>query len=84
MKLLAGWKTVLFNAGIVLVLALNQFGLFGQDNPAPTPEQLHGGLDQLDAGLVALGAFGNAVLRAVTNTTIFKSTSPAPQPPPSS
>ncbi len=82
MTFLSGWKTVIFNVVVLAIYALNQFNLFGTDNPAPTSDQVHAGLDAIDNGLVLLAAIGNAILRAGSNTTIFKSTSPAPNPPP--
>lgn len=78
---LKGWKTVAFNVVIVVVFALNQVGAFGND-AAPTGEQIHAGLDGLDAALTALASIGNIILRAGVNTTIFKKTSPAPAPEP--
>lgn len=79
MKFLAGWKTVAFNAIMATVLVLNQFGQFGTDE-VPTEESVNAGLDALDQGVAALLVIGNVILRAITKTTIFKKTSPAPMP----
>lgn len=80
-KFLTGWKTLIFNGVMALVLVATQFGLFTGDNVAPTGDQVHGVLDNLDGVIAGILAIGNALLRAGSNTTIFKSTSPAPQPP---
>lgn len=82
MNFLTGWKTLIFNGVVLVIFGLNQFGAFGQDNPAPTSDQVHAGLDAVEQGLVLLAAIGNSILRAGSNTTIFKKTSPAPSPPP--
>lgn len=79
MKFLAGWKTIAFNVLMASVLVLNQFNAFGVDTP-PTEDQVQTGLDQIDQGAAALLVIGNMILRAITNTTMFKKTSPAPMP----
>lgn len=77
--MLKGWKTIAFNVLMGAVLLLNQFGLFGSD-PVPVADQVHAGLDSIEQGVAGLLVVGNMILRAVTNTTVLKKTSPAPSP----
>lgn len=84
---LKGFRTLVFNGAMGVVLVLNQFGAFGTD-PVPTADDVNAGLDHFSTGLdsiekgvAAALVFGNLILRAITNTTIGKKTSPAPTPP---
>lgn len=84
MQKLKGFKTIIFNGVMVVVFALNQFGAFGTDAPAPTDVDvnavLDAGLDVVDKAVAIAAAIGNAILRFGINTTVFKKTSPAPYP----
>jgi hypothetical protein len=77
--MLKGWKTISFNVLMGAILLLNQFSLFGTD-PVPSADQVHAGLDSVEQGVAALLVVGNMILRAITNTTVLKKTSPAPMP----
>jgi len=74
---LKGWKTVAFNLIMPLMLLLAAYSP-GQE--LPDGEQIQHGLDTTEAAITAIWTIGNLVLRAFSNTTIFKSTSPAPMP----
>lgn len=86
MDKLKGFKTIIFNAALIAIFALNQVGAFGAEHPAPTADvvdaTLNAGLESVDKILGLIGAIGNAVLRFGANTTVFKKTSPAPMPEP--
>lgn len=85
MQALKGFKTLIFNGVMVVIFALNQFGAFGAEHPAPSADvvdaTLNAGLDSVDKILAIATAIGNAILRFGSNTTALKKTSPAPMPP---
>ncbi len=54
-----GWKTILFN-GVMLVVGLT--------GAAVSPEQVN----EVVEGFMAIWAVGNVILRAVTDSPIFK------------
>ena len=66
-----GWKTILFNIIMTVVMLISVWGGFG-DAPAPTGEDIQSAIDQLDAAIAAIWGIGNLILRAITNTSIFK------------
>ncbi len=71
MQKLKGFRTILFNAVMGLVAVLNAFGLFGTD-AAPSADQVTAAFDGLDVALAAIWSIGNVILRAITNTPMFK------------
>jgi len=78
MDFLKGYKTVVFNvvmAGIALV------HVFNPGAELPGAEAVQGATDSFMAGVAAIWGVGGVVLRALTNSTMFKKTSPAPMPP---
>jgi len=67
LELVKGYKTVVFNVLIGLVMV---WKAVSPESELPTPEMLNGLLDTLYASLEAILVVGNIVLRAVTNTAI--------------
>ena len=67
LELVKGYKTVVFNVLIGLVMV---WKAVSPESELPTPEMLNGLLDALYASLEAILVVGNIVLRAVTNTAI--------------
>jgi hypothetical protein len=67
LELVKGYKTVVFNVLIGLVMV---WKAVSPESELPTPEMLNGLLDTLYASLEAILIVGNIVLRAVTNTAI--------------
>jgi hypothetical protein len=64
-----GYKTLIFNtlmAVIAVVYALNP------DAEKPSIEQVHGAVDTVEAAWASVMVVGNAILRAVTTSAIFK------------
>jgi len=64
-----GYKTIAFNvimAIIAAVYALNP------DAEKPSPEQVQGGVDAVEAGFAAVLSVGNIILRAITTSAVFK------------
>ena len=62
-----GYRTVVFNLVMGVVMLVNQ--VYGTEIGEA---QVGATIDALDAGLTGLWAIGNVVLRAVTNTAIFR------------
>ena len=62
-----GYRTVAFNLVMGVVMLVNQ--VYGTEIG---DAQVSATIDALDAGLTGLWAIGNVVLRAVTNTSIFR------------
>jgi hypothetical protein len=67
LELVKGYKTVVFNVLIGLVMV---WKAVSPESELPTPELLNGLLDSLYASLEAILVVGNIVLRAVTNTAV--------------
>jgi hypothetical protein len=67
LELVKGYKTVIFNVLIGLVMV---WKAVSPESELPTPEMLSGLLDTLYASLEAILVVGNIVLRAVTDTAI--------------
>ena len=67
LELVKGYKTVIFNVLIGLVMV---WKAVSPESELPTSEMLSGLLDTLYASLEAILLVGNIVLRAVTNTAI--------------
>ncbi len=64
-----GWKTIVFNAimaVIAVVYALNP------DAEKPSTEQVQGAVDTAEAAWASVVVVGNAILRALTTSAIFK------------
>ena len=70
--MLTGFKTVLFNLFMGGILLLAQKFDFGLTSEEAKPI--------VDSAVTIIWAVGNIVLRTLSNTTIFKKTSPAPMP----
>lgn len=65
-----GARTVIFNTLMGAIAFLAVFGVFPEG--APTAEQVDGSFNALEAAFVGVWTLGNYLLRAVTNTPIFK------------
>lgn len=70
---LKGYKTIVFNAIMTVVMVLR---LFAPDAELPDEVAVTGAVDALDAALTTMWGVGNLILRAVTDSPVFK-------PPPS-
>jgi len=68
--MLKGYKTIIFNAIMTIIMVMN---LWGQGGDLPDAESVSSALDAVDAALAAVWGIGNAILRAITDTPIFKS-----------
>lgn len=66
-----GWKTVTFNAVMTIVMVLSLWNP-GEAENLPSKDEVQGLLDQADALLAGLWGVGNVILRAMTNTSIFR------------
>ena len=73
MQRIKGYKTVAFN---VVMTALLLIRAWQPEAELPTEEQVTQSLDAIDQGLIATWGLGNVVLRAVTNSPIFKRAAP--------
>lgn len=66
---LKGYRTILFNA-IMTVLMFIQ--LWNPGAELPTGPEVTEGLIQVETALAFIWGLGNIILRAITNTPIFK------------
>ena len=66
-----GFKTVAFNVVMAIVAALTIL-VPEQAAELPTGEVVTETIDLVEAGVVALWTVGNIILRAITNSPIFK------------
>lgn len=67
-----GYRTIAFNAIMTVVMLGNLWGVFGADNPAPNEADVTVALDAVDTGITAAWGLGNVILRAVTDSPIFR------------
>ena len=67
--MLKGYKTIAFNVIMSLVTVI---ALFNQGAELPDAETVRGGLDAVDTAIAAVWGIGNIILRAVTDTPVFK------------
>lgn len=67
-----GYRTIAFNA-IMTLLMLTRIWSYGEPPEGlPSAADVERTLDLIDAALVAAWGLGNSVLRAVTDTPIFR------------
>lgn len=69
MEKLKGYKTVGFNIVMAIVAVVV---ILSPETEAPSAEDVQGAIDAVEAAVVAVWSVGNVVLRAITNTSIFK------------
>lgn len=69
LEFLRGFKTVLFNIIMTVVMAMQ---LWFPGAEVPTADQVNSAVGGLELFLTLAWGLGNVVLRAVTNTQIFK------------
>jgi hypothetical protein len=67
--MLKGYKTAIFNAVMTVVMVLR---LWNPDAELPDADTVSQGLDTIDAAIAAIWGTGNMILRAITDTPIFK------------
>jgi len=67
--MLKGYKTVAFNVVMSLITILT---MFNPGSELPDAETVQGGIDAVEAAVVAVWTVGNLILRAVTDSPIFK------------
>lgn len=67
--MLKGFRTLIFNVVMGIVMLLRALGA---DTEMPTEEQVSAAIDSLDVALTAIWAIGNLLLRAITDSPIFK------------
>jgi hypothetical protein len=77
MEALKGYKTAIFNVVMPLLL---MYASFNPGSDTPDAAAVHQGLTAIESAITIIWAAGNWVLRAFSNTTMFKKTSPAPMP----
>jgi hypothetical protein len=68
--MLAGYRVVIFNAVMALLLVVK---IFYPDAPVPSAEDVNKHLDMVYALISFVTVIGNLVLRFFTKTPIFKS-----------
>ena len=78
LNFLKGWKTILFNLVMGSMLLIR---VVIPSAELPDDTAVHSVIDGLDQFLIVAMPVGNMILRAITNSSIFKKTSPAPMPP---
>jgi len=64
-----GYKTVAFNVLMSLVTIIT---MFNPGSELPDAETVQGGINAVEAAVVAVWTVGNLILRAVTDSPIFK------------
>lgn len=75
--MLKGYKTVIFNLIMLVIAAIR---IMSPESILPSDADINQWLNGLDALLVLTVTLGNMILRAITDSTMFKKTSPAPMP----
>lgn len=75
--MLKGYKTVIFNLIMLIIAALR---IMSPESVLPSDVDVNQWLNGLDALLVLTITLGNMILRAITDSSVFKKTSPAPMP----
>jgi len=68
-----GYRTIAFNVimSIVAVLAI-----VAPDAEVPTADAVNAGIDAVETAVVAVWSVGNMLLRAITNSPMFKKEPP--------
>jgi len=64
-----GFKTIAFNIIMSVIMMLT---LWSPESDLPTGDQVQGALTGLEEALTLIWGVGNLILRAVTNSSIFK------------
>jgi hypothetical protein len=64
-----GWKTVLFNAVMVVIALVTTLN---PDAEKPDAAAVQGAIDTGEAAFATIWGVGNVILRALTNSPIFK------------
>lgn len=67
--MLKGYKTIIFNVVMGLVMILRALS---PESELPDAENVEDTIDSLDAALTAVWGVGNIILRAITDSPIFK------------
>jgi hypothetical protein len=67
--MLKGYRTIIFN---VIMSAFMLISLWSPSTELPSGEEVKGALEQLDLALAFFWGLGNIILRAITDTPIFK------------
>ena len=65
-----GYKTIAFN---ILMSVIAIVSLWNPDAELPDAATVQSGLDATETAIVSVWGIGNLILRAVTNSPIFKS-----------
>ena len=67
--MLKGYRTIIFNVIMTVFMLIN---VWSPDTELPSGEDVKGALDNLDLALAFFWGLGNIILRAITDTPIFK------------
>ena len=67
--MLKGYRTIIFNVIMSLFMLIT---LWSPEADLPSGEEVKGALEQLDLALAFFWGLGNIILRAITDTAIFK------------
>ena len=67
--MLKGYRTIIFN---VIMTAFMLINVWSPSTELPSGEDVKGALDNLDLALAFFWGLGNIILRAITDTPIFK------------
>lgn len=67
-----GWRTVAFNA-LMTVVAVLAYSHAGDPSELPDANAINAALDAVEGFIPFVWGLGNVILRAVTDTPIFKS-----------
>lgn len=69
LELIKGYKTIAFNTVMTIVMLVR---VLSPESELPDAASVQAGIDSIDATLTALWGIGNMVLRAITDSPIFK------------
>jgi hypothetical protein len=70
-SVMKGFRTIIFNSIMLIVMILSQIGVFTPEN-APDAAAVNAFLDSMDAVLVFALTVGNIILRFFTNTPALR------------
>lgn len=67
--MLKGYRTVIFN---IIMTAVMTMKMWMPESDLPDADSINHAIDGLDAAITLIWGVGNILLRAVTNTPVFK------------
>src|SRR5690349_18010064 len=70
MSFLQGYRTIIFNFAMLVIMLAQQTGMF--PNGAPGPDDVGKAIDVINIALTIVWASGNFLLRWATSTAVFQ------------